>query len=974
MAKVKTPAKQRRSVKIWAVVVAVVTVLAVVLNILMGVFKGYVETFLGTGTWNVKNSAQAKDWDTEYYKSDYSSQDEALDASDKLVQDIVAEGVVLLKNTDNALPLGEKPKVTLLGSGAADSIYGGSGSGMTSTPPKNMFDSFTEAGIEANKTVYDLIKGYTETNPRGQLDLRDPSKNSYAIGEMPAANYTQDAVATFSDYSDAGVVVISRVAGEGGDLTTDMNGQDDNYVEGQHQLELNKDEKDLIALAKQNFDKVVVLVNMSTSFELGELQNDEGIDAIAQIGSPGQSGMISVGKVLTGEVNPSGRTTDIFAADFTKDPTFVNFGNFDYANTKNLPMKDAGGHFVDYAEGIYMGYRYYETASEEGFINYDDAVVYPFGYGMSYTNFKWELESSNLPSDTKGDIEAKVKVTNTGDVKGKDVVEAYYTAPYTKGGIEKSHVVLGDFAKTKELAPGESETVTLTIPVEDMASYDYENAKAYVLEQGDYQIKLQKDSHNMAEGIAPITYSVAQTVVYGADNPRSSDDEAATNEFDDVSAKFSDTPAQGKVVNMSRADFAGTFPKAPSEDLFTAPEEVVKNMQAFDHAAAAEAYTGEAPTLGANGNLGLIDLRGKAWDDPMWDELLDQLTAQDMSNVLLDGAYKTNAIVGITKPATVDPDGPAGFSSFMNPDKIYGTAFMSEYTLAQTWNVDLGHQMGLAIGNEAFWLKDLVSGWYAPAVNTHRSPFAGRNFEYYSEDGTLAGKMAAQVLSATQEKGVYSYIKHFALNDQETNREQNGVATWANEQTIREIYLKPFEVALKNTSSEVKYIADDQGTVKTTEVGPLAVMSSFNRIGDTWAGGSKPLMNNVLRGEWGFRGMVITDFNLFEYMYPEQGMEAGSDLMLTIAPMKQFVDGKSAWSLSVQRNAMHNILYTVANSSAMNNVAPGAEMKYHMATWEIVRIIVDVILVGLLAFVVYRLVRRWKNADKLAEAPVSQTS
>ncbi|HEY0188752.1 MAG TPA: glycoside hydrolase family 3 N-terminal domain-containing protein, partial [Cellulomonas sp.] len=743
------------------------------------------------------------------------------------------------------------------------------------------------------------------------------------------------------------MVYLGRPGGEGGDLSRDMTDWDDNAEPGQHQLELNKDEKDLIALAEASFDTVVVVINASTTMELGLLQDDADVDAIVLAGSPGATGFDALGQILSGEVNPSGRTADLWAADFTADPTFVNFGGFLYDDldvsypvsalesaTSNATVT-SDAPFVNYAEGIYIGYRYYETAAAESYLDYAEAVVYPFGYGLSYTDFSWSVTGTQAGA-VDGTVAVTVEVTNTGSTAGKDVVELYYSAPYTPGGIEKAEVVLGDFAKTDLIEPGASESVTLELAVEDMASYDHLGAEAYVLEAGDYALTLRTDSHTVAAGTEPIAYTVSSDVVYSGDDHRSTDQAEVTNQFDDVSAHFSTEPADdGTILSLSRADFAGTFPTAPTGDQLLASDAVAEGFAAWDVEAEADAFEGDMPTTGADTDLSLIDLRGLAKDDPAWEELLDSLTVGDMTDMLLNGAYQTAAIGSIGKPQTTEPDGPAGFSSFIN-SSINGVAYPSELLIAQTWDVDLATAMGEMLGNEAMF-KD-INGWYAPAMNLHRSPFAGRNFEYYSEDPFLSGTMATAASDGAASKGMYTTLKHFAMNDQETNRVDNGIATWATEQTIRELYLKPFEMAVKNISMEVTYIADADGTTASTTVGSTAVMSSFNRIGATWAGGSEALMTNVLRTEWGFEGFAITDFNLYPYMNPNQGISAGTDLTLTFQPSKSFQDTSSAKAVTDIRSATHHILFTVANSNAMNGLAPGATVSYTPPTWVYLQI------------------------------------
>lgn len=506
--------------RIWVIVLSIVLVLVLTANIAIQVFESYVNNYLGYGTYEIRSNPNAGSWDSAYNKMDYASASEALEAALATAEKVESEGIVLMKN-NGALPLANGSSVTLMGRNAADPIYGGSGSGSVNVDTAvDAKKGLENAGFKVNQTVYDILSSYASftmvegmfgmtrkyDNPKADIIMDDPAASSYYIGEMPASGYTDAAVSSFTQYNDAALVVIGRGGGEGGDLTRDMKGWDNNYVEGQHQLELNKDEKDMLELAKRNFDNVVIIINASSAMELGVLENDPDIDAILWVGSPGQVGFNAMGQVLNGIVNPSGRTADIYPADFTKDPTFVNFGDYSYSNIQN-------SYFVHYEEGIYYGYRYYETAAAEGFINYDEAVVYPFGYGLSYTGFDWKVEAQRL-GNADGNIEIDVTVTNTGGVAGKDVVQLYYSAPYTKGGIEKSHVALGAFAKTKLLNPGESETVTLKMAVEDMASYDYKNAKAYVLEKGTYQLLIQTDSHNLKEGISAISYDVGSAINY----------------------------------------------------------------------------------------------------------------------------------------------------------------------------------------------------------------------------------------------------------------------------------------------------------------------------------------------------------------------------------------------------------------------------------------------------------------------------
>lgn len=949
-------AKKSGKRNILNIVIALILVLALVANVLLVIFESHANLYLGAGEMVITKAEGSENWDSTYYASDYENAEALTAAAGELVQSIADEGFVLLKN-NGVLPLNTGAKLTLLGRGSADSVFGGSGSGSSSEEGIiNLSVGLTNAGFEVNKIVYDLLTSYASfkteqgvfgpqkvyDNPRSVIVMDQPNNSSYYSGEMPVALYTAEALSSFQAYGDAAVVTISRPAGEGGDLTQDMNGWDDHYVEGQHQLELTVDEKELIALAKAEFEQVVVLVNSSATMELGVLENDADIDAILWVGFPGKTGFNSVGRILNGTVNPSGRTADIYPADFTKDPTFANFGHFQYSNvSKDNAMGDAT--FVQYEEGIYIGYRYYETAAKEGFINYDEAVVYPFGYGLSYTNFDWKVVDQSL-GKVDETITIDVEVTNAGAVAGKEVVQVYYSAPYTKGGIEKSEVVLADFAKTNVLAPGESQVVTLSFPVEDMASYDYKTEKAYVLEEGAYEIRVQADSHTLKAGVEPITYDVNKTIVFSGNDHRTSDLTEVTNQFEDVSAMFTDAKTDGFATNLSRADFAGTFPTAPSDADKEANAAIIEDFQAYVAADHVDPDA-ETPVSGVDNGLSLVDLRGKDYTDPSWDALLDQMDMNEYISVIMDGAYTTFAMPSISKPVTVDIDGPAGLSSFMGAE-IKGTAYPSEVVIASTYNTDLGDQMGRMVGNEA--LEKGVNGWYAPALNVHRSPFAGRNFEYYSEDPILSAKMTQAVIEGAADKGVYTFIKHFALNDQETNRVNNGVATWANEQAIREIYLKGFETAIKNATTTIKYIGDENGNMTEKEMqASTALMSSFNRVGSVWAGGNYALLETVLRDEWGFEGTVISDFNLYEYMYANQGIANGTDYYITFSSMKSLEDNSSPTVLNHLRKSAHRLLYTVANSNAMNGIVPGTTITVKMPLWKIIQIVVDVLLVVL---------------------------
>ncbi len=965
--------KRKKTKHVGKIVLALFLVLVIAVNVALVIFEAHANLYLGTGDMIIEKAEGTEDWDSDYYTMDYENKEALEEAAGNLVQNIADEGFVLLKN-NGTLPLAQASKVTLLGRGSADSVYGGSGSGSSSSEGLiTLKKGLENADFEVNETVYSILEGYTtfttkqgtlgETrvydNPKSEIVMDKPDESTYMTGEMPVENYTQEAKDSFAVYNDAAIVTISRPAGEGGDLVQDMKGWDDHYVEGQHQLEIAYDEFQVLEMAKENFDNVIVIINSSAAMELGVLENDPDIDAVLWVGFPGKTGFNSAGRILNGTINPSGHTVDIYPSDFTQDPTFVNFGHNVYDN-----IEESNGFkkapFVQYEEGIYIGYRYYETAAVEGFINYDEAVVYPFGYGLSYTSFDWTLKNQKTEG-IDGNISLDVEVTNTGDVAGKDVVQVYYSAPYYDGGIEKSEVVLAGFAKTSVLEPGASEVVNVTFPVEDMASYDYKDAKAYVLDAGTYDIRIQTDSHTIKEGIDTIAYEVDETVVYGEDNKRPSDDVAATNRFDDISRLFTDTAQEGFITNFSRSDFEGTFPTAPTDADRQADEGIIAEFQPYSVEDNLNPDL-EMPTTEAKNGLSLIDMRGKDYNDPAWELLLDQIKPQEIVDVILNGAYTTLEVASVNKPATVELDGPAGLNSFMGA-AVSGTAYPAEVVIAASYNKDLAKEMGRMVGNEA--IENDVNGWFAPALNVHRSPFAGRNFEYYSEDPILSAVMAQAVVEGAADKGVYAYMKHFVLNDQETNRVDNGVATWANEQAIREIYLKGFEKAVKNATTTIRYIADDEGTIVEEPMqAATGIMSSFNRVGATWAGGNSALLEDVLRSEWGFEGVVVSDFNLYQYMYADQGIANGTDYYITFDSMKSFEDTTSATAVTNLRKTAHRLFYTVANSNAMNGIVPGTTITMTMPTWKKVQIGADIAIVLLLIIGFIVSIRRKKETQE----------
>jgi beta-glucosidase len=914
-----------------------------------------------------------------YYVADYSTKADSLKAANDFTEKVCEEGTTLLKNEDGALPLASGAKVTVFGKNSVNLVYGGSGSssGKVTASRRNLFDSLTDAKISYNPTMKAFYEGSSSGSGRPSNPGMGDIIAGFETGETPVSSYTSEVKASYASYKDAAIVVISRIGGEGFDLPRTMKtsyGADATKVNGarnadDHYLQLDQNETDMLAEACSNFDKVIVVLNTSQPIELGFLDDPthyayhSQIKACLWMGLPGDNGVMALGKILNGTVNPSGHLADTYARNFKDAPSYRNFGNnnADEGNGYTVDGESSGYYYVDYEEGISVGYRYYETRnaveleSNPSSTWYKDNVVYPFGYGLSYTSFTWEVESSDPSESTAltqdGKITVKVKVTNTGDVAGKEVVELYYHTPYTKGGIEKSETVLGDFAKTKLLEPKASETVTLSLPVSDMKSYDYSDAnqngfKGYELEKGNYEIRIGKNAH---ETFKALNYTVASDVKISTDETTGT---AVTNQFDDVSSHIASY--------LTRNDYAGTFPTTPSATDRAVTSDFISSLTYKKDDTDKPWTTDTMPTQAESEiakediTVSLKDVVGKKYDDASWDTLLNELTVTQMTKLIGTGAYGTISIDNISKPLTYEPDGPSGFTNFMTDGgPVYNTCFYAaECVLGASWNKELAYDMGISVGNEALVgdcdkSKLPYSGWYAPAVNIHRSPFSGRNWEYYSEDGYLSGALASQVVLGCKKKGVYTFVKHFVANDQETNRDTNGCIVWLNEQALREIYLKPFEMVVK--------------TGQTT-----AMMSSFNRLGTTWAGGSYPLLTTILRNEWGFEGEVVTDYNLVRYMNVDQMIRAGGDLVLNQGNKAPSTTNLTATQVSCIRRATHNILYTIANSNAMNSEVTG----YRMALWRVILILVDSLVA--LALVVWGFLVIFFAVKKANSVPADQ--
>ena len=901
--------------------IALLAGLTVVVNMICtGPMSTMLDLVSGSGTITEATSAEAK----------------------QLAVEIGEEGIVLLENEDAILPLASGNKLNVFGWASINPILGGAGSGALNDayPTVDILTSLKDAGIEVNQ---DLVKFYTDY--KADRPVVGMWAQDWTLPEPNVNAYPADLISGAKDFSDTALIVISRSGGEGADLPNNMAAlvdgsyqdgttytagtYDDTLNEGNdwdagdHYLQLSNREEEMVNLVCENFDKVIVLYNGANAFEMGFVEDYPQIKGVLWSAGQGHIGMTALGEIISGAVNPSGKMIDTYVYDLETTPWWNNFGDFNYANMDDFKYTSVGftgtestsiPSFVNYVEGIYVGYRFYETAAAEGLINYDEVVQYPFGYGLSYTTFEQKL---NGVTESGGVITVSVDVKNTGSTAGKEVVEVYCNPPYTNGGIEKSTANLVGFAKTGLLDAGASETVEVTFKVEDLASYDYQNAGAYVLEQGDYVISINSDAHTVIDSQ---TYTVSATEIYGADNKRESDEVAAVNQFD-----F----ARGELTYLSRADGFANYDAAtaaPASFDMSADAKAsfynISNYLTAEATAMDEDPNAAEVTTGASNGLKLKDMVGLAKDDPQWDAFMDQLTLDDMNAVISLGGYQTNSVESVGKVRTNDCDGPASINN--NFTGVGSIGFPVGVVIAATWNKDLAYKFGESIGKMANEMD--VSGWYAPAMNNHRTAFAGRNFEYYSEDGFLSGVIALNAVKGSQDNGVYAYMKHFALNDQEGNR-CDMLCTWTNEQAIREIYLKPFEMCVK-------------------EANCLAVMSSFNYIGNRWAGGCKELCKTVLRDEWGFEGFVETDyFGVYGYMSSDQAIRNGTDLMLVNYPTAtndvQFRDTNGA--KQAMRNSAKNILYVVANSRAYypENLSEG------MAKWKIIMYAADAVIAAL---------------------------
>ena len=945
-------AKKRMSNKafagIWGTVLAILLIVVLVGNYFAMKYTTIITRSLGHTTTKVTTTGDGSG-DNEYFKSDYSSHEELVDHETEFSKQLVAEGIVLMRNQDNVLPLESGKKISLFGIGSAKFVYSGLGSGAIDTSKTTSLKDALEAeGFQVNPDLYSVYE-----------------KSEARVGKEEDPSAYLDSVAdSVKEYNDAAIVVISRNGAEAQDLTED-------------QLSLSDAEMSLVKYANDNFDDVIVMLNTANAIEMGwsDSQYFPNIKACMWVGYPGQEGITSIAKALTGEVNPSGRLVDTYAYDAMSAPATQIFEYGEWTNTNNEENGPKNAYTV-YGESIYIGYRYYETRYEDTVLgqgnastadseyDYTKQVQYPFGYGISYTQFDY----SDFSLTENGDnFTAQVTVTNSGDVAGKDVVEVYFQSPYTdydrENLVEKSAVELCGFEKTGELAPGESETVSIDIPKETLRAYDYTNAKTYIVDDGTYYFAIGDDCHQALNNIlAAKGYTTADGMdadgddsLVGTyeqkefDNTTYAKDAATgneiTNQFDYGNIQTYDD----SYVYLTRNDWTGTWPTIygePNEKGRYNAEATEEFVQLSQNNIYQDDPNAEMPTTNSGDNINLITMRGKDYDDEGWDAILDCLTVDEMVEMVRLGGWQTMAIDSISKPMSSDQDGPAGISGELIMSDVDCMGYPNQELLAATWNKDLALEFGKCIGEDGLSVN--VQGWYAPGAGTHRTPLGGRNFEYYSEDTYLAGSMCANEVAGAQSKGMYCYLKHLVLNDQEQRR--YGISTFTTEQALRELYLTPFEMAVKD--------ADCHG-----------MMAAFNGIGGIWCGASKELITNVLGNEWGFHGIIVTDYASANdgYMFIDAGLQAGTDLWLnTDSEVYKMGDvSDNATLVTALRNASHDILYTVVNSSAMNGIDENVVVKKVLPLWQYWLIAFDIAMAVIIIGGVILVIRRCRRNNKI---------
>ena len=1002
--------KQKKSVVAISLGMALLLAFSIALNVLsLNKFDNIFEKFFGSSESSLRGETYGAD--VEYYKSDFNSPTDLYRYEEGKVAEIAEEGITLLEN-DGVLPLDLGTKLSIFSHSSVDLVSGGSGSGSGSFElTKDLKEGLENAGLVVNETLWNFYKsGAGSKYKRGIGVVNYGADLDWKINECPLSVITSDGAVMNSLDGSVAMFVLSRTGGEGGDEARDMAAFGGKA--GQHYLEPDDTELEIISYLNDNFDDVIILINCNNAIELGWVADYENISAVINYPGAGRTGTYGLGYMLTGidangeEISPSGHLVDTWVYDNFSSPAMQNMGDFQFDGTDY--------YYVNYSEGIYVGYRYYETRYEDvlrgaenvGEYNYADTVIYPFGYGLSYTKFQWSGFTMG-EADAKGNIEVSVTVKNVGERRGKDVVQLYGQAPYL-GNVEKSSVVLVGFTKTDDLAPGESETVTVTVNLKDLTSYDVNanNGKGgYILDAGNYYITAASNAHEALNNIV-IERSIAEdsyTVDLAKMVAGKPDDSAALagegmvgvyrqsaydsttysvageglatieNQFADASLADAKYLSRGNWSLMDNnglrygyiSDVVSRAEVGGKQFRIEASAELVAALKSFFSLNPNEGQEFVNITFDAEEEIDLIDLRGLPYDDPLWEKLLDQIEYDELSKLIDECGYCSPAVDSMNKPKVTDLDGPAGLNDIIAHgsmpigDGLQAMTWPTQYMLACTWNVTLAEEMGRGIAEDGLYSG--TSGWYGPGMNIHRTPFAGRNFEYYSEDPFISGVLGKAEVNGAAQKGMYAFIKHFALNDQETHRDERGLATFAEEQCIREIYLKPFEMTILDNTVEIFYneaIKDENGEIigyekKTTEVpAATAIMTSFNRIGATWAGGHYGLITEVLREEWGFNGFVLTDYEVGRgkgsYMNTLQSLAAGGDGKLKTVGMDAIfgfdIEDYPAYQ-GYGRDAAHHILYTVVNSSGMNGFVHGVEFVNGFAYYKIILIVWDVLAV-----------------------------
>lgn len=1019
---------------IRSILIIVFAVIIAAVNSILPNYARMMDSMIGGINTKIDNSdVDTTGLDLEYNKADYTT-DNIGEAESALHQQIADEGTVLLSN-EGILPMAQDTEFSFFSVNSAtvsasDSMMGG----------RNLTQIFENAGAKINTTLMDFYSEQSKEYGLSSGSVSFGDAEDFAINEVPLSVLQENAEVMESVKNTVPVYFLKRVAGEGRDMPRSMyNHAESEEDKAKSYLEPDSTELEIISYLNDNFDNVILVANSNAALELGWVKDYTNIKAVLS-----STTIEAVPYILTGQVNPSGRTVDTFAADASKSPAAQNFGDYQYVDENGELTKY---NYVTYEEGIYVGYKYYETRYEDAVLNqgnagdydYTEEVVYPFGYGLSYTTFDW----SNMQTTWSGDeCIVTVDVENTGDMAGKDVVEIYAQSPYTEydkaNGVEKASVQLVAYGKTSELAPGEKETVTCTFSKEQLKAYDENGAETYIFDAGDYYItaaanahaainnilaaksekpaqKADLDSEETADNEESATQEEAESKielltagglsaeeattggnadfvsVYTPDNTDTDVTTYATDSYSGVTITNQLQDCKADVTYLTRSDWEGTFPTHDGEAgtqistwgneingedgvsytyVKTASDDLIAELDSFSSGTdvAPETLADTQIVYGADNGLTLINMRGLDFDDPLWDDLLDELTADEIYNMIGVSGYGIEYIDSVEKPFNIDADTAAGL--------LYGgtgAMFPNAMTLAQTWNLDLASEYGTMIGNEG--LLGGADGWYAPSMNIHRTPYSGRNGEYYSEDAFLSGAVASREVYGAASKGMYTYIKHFAFNDQENHRGdrdgQFSVATWFNEQSAREIYLVPFEMCMKVGDVTLNYVEkQEDGSYANASKSIRAsqgVMTSFNRAGATWAGGDYGLITGILRNEWAFDGIVMTDnANTGVFMDGYQMTEAGADVKLTSLPAsaRYNFDKSDPATYYYARQAMHRVLYTIANSKSMNGAMPGSQIKDGTRISTTIMRVVTILFGLLIILEVYKIFRLFKPTQK----------